>query len=237
MKPPADDHAPQGSAESGESGESGSADEGSAVEATEASAPEPEPEPEPPPAEPLKVEPTKRKPGVYALCAVHSLDEAPHAYVLGCAQVTKSKRSLLGPAACAKLLKPGYATFLGYDSKSTLVKLAKGGTGFPCPDGSGKQPWLTATGMPTPREGMFVVGPGVKILEGVPEPATLDAIRSKNTFAGKRHEQSGAPTVPVAFLVDLDGDGVLEVVTENLGSIRLFRADGTLVGEVGCEFG
>src|SRR5690242_4539620 len=73
-KPPTDDHAvqpPTSGADAGTSAE----DEGSASDGSEAGA---LPDAQPAAAEPVKVAPTKREPGVYPLFVVHPLDESPH---------------------------------------------------------------------------------------------------------------------------------------------------------------
>jgi hypothetical protein len=188
--------------------------------------------------EPTKIAPSPRKPGVYPILVVHELDAAPHAYILGCAQVTKAGAKLLGPAACAKVIGTPKVEIVGDDGTRAPAKLGKRGKGFPCPaEDEAIQPWVAVSGLPSEHERVFVLPAGVQLLDGIAEPATVEALRTKHSFADKRQQRPGSRSIPITGLVDLDGDGVLEVITSNLGSVRLFRADGELVGEVGCEFG
>ena len=183
-----------------------------------------------------------RAPGIYPVLVVHELDTDPHAYILACAKIENGKLAkFLSPAACAKVVGAPNVELVGADGKRTAVTLGKRGKDLPCPgdDGRPKQPWLAVKGLPAQSgKNRLVLPSDVALDTNAVDPAAFRAIKRKGKFAAMPVPGKGSPaSVRVIGQVDLDGDGVLEVITSNLGSVRLFLADGTLVGEVGCEFG
>ena len=179
-----------------------------------------------------------RPPGVYPLLVVHGTDK-PHGYVLGCARVAKrGKGVLLGPKPCAALLKRKMRLDLVDGEERVVVEISGAGTGTTCPEGSAREPYVVLVGLREERSpGALVVAPKVDAMEA--SQAAIDAITKKHPPSpGKRVMQPGKPpTLGVVGAFDLDGDGAPEVIVESLGRYQLFRADGTLIGTVGCEYG
>lgn len=180
-----------------------------------------------------------RPPGVYPVLVIHRQDEAPHAYVLGCARVSKGGRGvLLGPKACAALLKKKTKLEILGGTSRTTVTIRGAGIGDTCPETNAREPYVTLAGRPEEHESpAFVVAPGE--LEVEASTATIATLtRMYPPGPGKKVMQPGTvPSLNVVAAFDLDGDGTEEVIVESLGRYQLFRASGELIGTVGCEYG
>lgn len=176
-----------------------------------------------------------RDPGIYPVLVVHPFDDARQAYVLACAKVVRGKKPvMLSAKACAPLLAkvPLEAIF---ENGRTRVKITGRGADYPCPEGNKKQPFVKLSGLPEEMSSRdpFVVGVGES--EREVDPVVMEALAKK--LGPKISKRSGPDSWSASIVVDLDGDGVDEIVVENLGQYWLYRADGKELGTVGCEFG
>jgi hypothetical protein len=176
--------------------------------------------------------PKPREPGIYPLLILHGFDG--NAYILACAKVVRGKKPvMISTKACAPLIAklPLEAIM---DSGRERVKIARRGTGYACPEGKQKQQYFSLAGLPEdiPRS-RFIVGVGEA--ERAADPVVMEMLRKK---LGPKVGKSPKPqTWEAELVVDLDGDGVDEIVVSNLGLYELYRADGVLLGTVGCAFG
>jgi hypothetical protein len=179
-----------------------------------------------------------RAPGIYPVLVVHLLDSGPHAYILACAHVINDKPvALLGPTACAKIIGTPNVEIVADDGTRVAVTLGNQGKGLVCPGDAPPQPWLEVTGLPGKRKDTMLLLPAGIAFDGRPlDRATFAALRSKHVVPPLQGSKQASEHILVRGQVDLDGDGLLEVITEHLGSVRLFRRIGTTVGEVGCQF-
>ena len=181
-----------------------------------------------------------RAPGVYPVLVVLELiDRAPNAYVLACARVANgSPPMLVAGSGCAPWLRGVPLELIG-DGARAPVKGGAIGKGDTCPWNNGNlQSYVRVTGLPAElQRPAFVVGYGVTESTGGLDPAVRAAIEAKHPpIRGKKPER-GPPTLHVVEQLDLDGDGSFEVITFDMGLVRLFRADGELIGSVGCASG
>jgi hypothetical protein len=182
----------------------------------------------------------ERAPGVYPLLVIHPQDDAPHAYILACAKIVAGKKPLmLSAKACVPLLKRKLALEVIADGQRFPVTVRGAGTGDPCPETNRKEPFVTLDGLPKDFERRgFVVAPGEPEHQLDPEVGKLLLKQQgpKISIAPQR-SRARRDVYSASLVVDLDGDGVDEVVTENLGKYWVYRADGVLLGSVGCEYG
>jgi hypothetical protein len=182
--------------------------------------------------------PGPRAPGIYPVLVVHRLDHAPHAYILACAQIVNDKpTTLLGPAACAKVIGAPAVELVSDNGTRTPVTLGKPGKGVPCPGDGPDQPWLAIDGLPAKRAQLFVLPVGMNLEDRPVSAATLATLQQTHVSPPRRGGGTNArEPVSVLAQLDLDGDGVFEIITDHLGSVRLFRSSGQMIGEVGCQF-
>ena len=179
--------------------------------------------------------PKPRPPGLYPLLVVHPGEETRQAYVLACAKVVRGKKPvMLSAKACAPLIAklPLEAIF---ESGRVPVKITGRGADYPCPEGNKKQPYVKLSGLPEdmPSRDPFIVGAGE--IERELDPVVMKSLTDK--LGPKVGKRPGPQSWVASIVVDLDGDGVDEIVVENLGKYWLYRADGVELGSVGCEYG
>jgi hypothetical protein len=183
---------------------------------------------------------TRRAPGLYPVLVAHAFDKAPHAYILACAQVSTDKPpKLLSPAACANVLGKEAVELVAEDGTRTTVTLGKTGKGAPCPGDGPSQPWRAVQGLPSDRDRSLLILPtGIALDARAVDRATMFRLKKRHVVVPKNPSipTANGGEIPIRGQVDLDGDGVLEIITDHLGSVRLFRGDATIVGEVGCQF-
>src|SRR5204862_7573906 len=102
----------------------------------------------------------------------------------------------------------------------------------------GPEPYVGLAGRPEEHDSRaFLVAPGMVEVEA--STATIATLTKRYPPSpGKRVMRPGeTPTIGVVAAFDLDGDGVEEVILESLGRYQLLRANGELIGTVGCEYG
>jgi hypothetical protein len=188
------------------------------------------------------------------LLIVPSQAESTSGFILACVQSTTKTAKIVSGKACAALLVTTKVVDIPLESieqgarHAVKLKAATVQKGWPCPGpidaASNRQPYLTLD-----RElelDSFVVPRGValqipdptdpKTEPGVQSAVKHAAARQKVRPKGPKGSADRFAPQPVA-LIDLDGDGLSEIVIRDTELYLLYTHDGKpLPGEVGCYF-